>query len=71
METESHAVTHVKNGGAGMICCARGLGLFSSESGSWCLSLSCSLFIFHIAPVTSRHIQASKAEIHQKNNLKK
>lgn len=27
METESHAATHVKNEGAGAVCCAGGLGL--------------------------------------------
>jgi len=27
METESHAVTHVENEGAGVICCARVPGL--------------------------------------------
>lgn len=58
METESHAVTHVKNEGAGAICCARGPGSFVW---SWLVVFvqSYPLFIFDIGPFTLHYILAN------------
>lgn len=59
METESHAVTHVKKESAGQSAV---LGPWDSGS----QSLSCLIFTFDIAHFTLHYILASKAEIHQK-----
>lgn len=60
METESHAVTHVKNEGAG------GWSAVLGKLRFMVFVLSYPPFIFHIGPFTRHYILANKAEIRQK-----
>lgn len=72
METESHAVTHVKNEGIGAISCIRGPGLFSVWARLVVFVLSYPpphflvIYFFYLSYHSFHSPLASKAEIHQK-----
>ena len=71
METESHAVTHVKNEGAGVVCCATGPGIHLCDSPMIFVLFFIPCLSFIIGPFTLHCIPRQLKQKYIKNNLRK